>query len=73
MNNLTVDRFHFQKWLEGELLHFENGKGFIIKETECQLAEEALLKGEEVYCKDGQRLTGTKIIYQDGIFKEVLI
>jgi hypothetical protein len=55
----TVDREHFIAYLDGMLLHFRNGKGFIVEERACILAEEALERGERVALRCGSVLTGT--------------
>ena len=62
MKNCLVDLDEFKMWLDGTLLHFENGKGIVVNELECEAAEEAISRGEEVYLKRGNRLTGTKLV-----------
>jgi hypothetical protein len=70
-NHLTVDIDEFKMWLEGELLHFEHGVGMVVNELEAMEAEEALERGEEVLCRKGARLTGTKLIKRGNGIMEV--
>lgn len=59
----TVDINEFKLWLQGTLLEFHNGKGIAVNEKECQEAEDALMSGEEVICRSGCDLIGTKLRY----------
>lgn len=62
MHKYLVDKEEFKMWMKGVLLDFKNGKGIVVNEIECEAAEAALERGEEVYCKVGNKLTGTKLI-----------
>lgn len=68
---IIVDIDEFTKWVEGVLLEFHNGRGFAVNEVECQAAEEALERGEEVLCRRGAFLTGTRLIKRGNGIMEV--
>lgn len=44
----TVDRAEFISWGQGVLLDFENGKGIIVNEENCENAEKALMNGKKL-------------------------
>jgi len=48
----TVNKAQFILWLDGGLLHFENGRGTAVNEKECKAAMEALEMGETIAFKD---------------------
>lgn len=70
-NQLTVDINHLKAWLNGELISFTNGVGFVVQEAECIAAQEALDNGKEVVLRNGSALTGTKLKVIDGVYTEV--
>ena len=47
-DSIHIDRDSFIHWIDGELIHFEKGEGFIVNETECMEADDELIKGNTV-------------------------
>ena len=68
----TVDREGFLGWLNGILLSFENGKGFVAPELHCIAAEEALKRGEKVALTVDGKIMSFLEPNENGSINEVL-
>jgi len=73
MKAMVVDRADLRHFAAGELLHFQRGNGFAINEEACAAAVSALENGEDVLLTEGGKLTGTKMVVQDGAYMEVRV
>ena len=45
---VAIDRREFIRWMDGELMSFEHGKGFVVNEASCTRAEEEVEKGNDI-------------------------
>lgn len=66
----TVDRAEFISWGQGVLLDFENGKGIIVNEENCENAEKALMNGEKVALTSNGKIVSYISIKDNCIFEE---
>mgnify|MGYP001600956425 CR=1 FL=1 len=64
MQCLTVDIDELTSYVnDGVLLYLRKGVGVVVNEVEAEAAIAALNRGEEVLCRRGQKLTGTKLVH----------
>ena len=65
-NLLTVDRNSFINWVNGVLLSFHNGEGFVVDETACMAAEKDLDNGKEILLTIEGRIVSKMKLTDDG-------
>lgn len=66
----TVDRAGFLEWIKSNIFHFEKGKGFVVPESACIAAENALACGETIALTQEGKIV-SYLIPEKGCIKEV--